>query len=247
MVEEQNSETGPQASENQIVAAPQVSDEAQSAEAYGGSEAHEVGVGPYPGGAQEWPRLEDGELDPRYDVELLELGDRRNVIDSYRYWTMEAIIADLDEHRHDLHIAIENWGHDFNIGSVVRTANAFAVKEVHIIGRKRWNRRGAMVTERYQHVRHHPDAQAFRQWADGAGIQIIGIDNIDGSIPIEGYVFPRHCVLVFGQESSGLTPGAQEISTDILHITQFGSTRSINAGAAAAIAMHDWVLQHGNL
>lgn len=211
------------------------------------SDAGAVGVGPWPGGQDEWPRLEDGTLDPRYDAELLEAGDRRNVIDSYRYWTMEAIIADLDEHRHDLHIAIENWGHDFNIGSVVRTANAFAVKEVHIIGRRRWNRRGAMVTERYQHVRHHPDAQAFQDWADSAGIQIIGIDNIDGSIPIEGYVFPKDCVLVFGQESSGLTPEAQAISTDILHITQFGSTRSINAGAAAAIAMHDWVLQHGNL
>jgi len=247
MADEQNSETGPQASENQVVDAPEVSGEAHLAGSYGGSEAPEVGVGPFPGGAEEWPRLEGGELDPRYDAELLELGDRRNVIDSYRYWTMEAIIADLDEHRHDLHIAIENWGHDFNIGSVVRTANAFAVKEVHIIGRKRWNRRGAMVTERYQHVRHHVDAPAFKQWADSENLVVLGIDNIAGSIPIEGYQFPRNCVLVFGQESTGLTPQAQVIGRDILHITQFGSTRSINAGAAAAIAMHDWILQHGNL
>ena len=205
---------------------------------------HVVGVGPWP---TDWPTLEDGQPDPRYDVELLEAGDRRNVIDAYRYWTMDAIIADLDEHRHDMHIAIENWGHDFNIGSVVRTANAFAVKEVHIIGRKRWNRRGAMVTERYQHVRHHPDAETFQVWAQEAGVQIIGIDNIEGSKPIEGFKFPRNCVLVFGQESSGLTPEIQKISTDVLHITQFGSTRSINAGAAAAIAMHDWILQHGNV
>lgn len=203
-----------------------------------------VGVGPW---LTDWPTLEDGQPDPRYDVELLRDGDRRNVIDAYRYWTMDAIIADLDEHRHDMHIAIENWGHDFNIGSVVRTANAFAVKEVHIIGRKRWNRRGAMVTERYQHVRHHADAKTFQAWAFEAGVQIIGIDNIDGSQPIESFKFPRDCVLVFGQESSGLTPEVQEISTDVLHITQFGSTRSINAGAAAAIAMHDWILQHGNL
>lgn len=157
---------------------------------------------------------------------------------------MDAIIADLDEHRHDLHIAIENWGHDLNIGSVVRTANAFAVKEVHIIGRKRWNRRGAMVTDRYQHVRHHESAQAFEVWAQDAGLQVIGIDNIDDSIPIEGYQFPRNAVLVFGQEKAGLTPEAQAISTDVLHITQFGSTRSINAGAAAAIAMHSWIVQH---
>lgn len=210
-------------------------------------EDHVIGVGPWPGGEAAWPRDEDGNLDPRFEEELLRDGDRRNVIDLYRYWTMAAIIADLDEHRHDLHIAIENWGHDLNIGSVVRTANAFAVKEVHIIGRKRWNRRGAMVTDRYQHVRHHESAQAFEVWARGAGLQIIGIDNIDGSIPIEGYQFPRNAVLVFGQEKAGLTPEAQEISTDVLHITQFGSTRSINAGAAAAIAMHSWIVQHADL
>lgn len=207
-------------------------------------EDHVIGVGPWPGGEEAWPRDEDGHLDPRFEEELLRDGDRRNVIDLYRYWTMDAIIADLDEHRHDLHIAIENWGHDLNIGSVVRTANAFAVKEVHIIGRKRWNRRGAMVTDRYQHVRHHESAQAFEVWAQDAGLQVIGIDNIDDSIPIEGYQFPRNAVLVFGQEKAGLTPEAQAISTDVLHITQFGSTRSINAGAAAAIAMHSWIVQH---
>ncbi|WP_435298750.1 TrmH family RNA methyltransferase [Timonella sp. A28] len=208
---------------------------------------HVVGVGPWPGGEQEWPRDEQGVLDPRFDAELLREGDRRNVIDQYRYWTMDAIIADLDEHRRDLHIAIENWGHDLNIGSVVRTANAFAVKEVHIIGKRRWNRRGAMVTDRYQHVRHHETAEEFAKWAQAAGLAIIGIDNIDGSIPIEGYRFPKNCVLVFGQEKSGLTPQAQSISEDILHITQFGSTRSINAGAAAAIAMHSWIVQHADI
>lgn len=206
--------------------------------------AHEVGVGPWPGGEADWPRDDEGNLDPHFDPDLLRDGDRRNVIDRYRYWTMDAIIADLDEHRHALHIAIENWGHDLNIGSVVRTANAFAVAEVHIIGRRRWNRRGAMVTDRYQHVRHHETAADFARWAGEAGLQIIGIDNIDGSIPIEGYEFPRDCVLVFGQEKSGLTPEAQQVSTDILHITQYGSTRSINAGAAAAIAMHSWIVQH---
>ncbi len=208
---------------------------------------HVIGVGPWPGGEDEWPRDDAGELDPHFDPELLRDGDRRNVIDIYRYWTMDAIIADLDEHRHSLHIAIENWGHDLNIGSVVRTANAFAVKEVHIIGRRRWNRRGAMVTDRYQHVRHHESAEAFAQWAQAAGLQVIGIDNIDGSIPIEGYEFPKDCVLVFGQEKAGLTPEAQTISTDILHITQFGSTRSINAGAPAAIAMHSWIVQHAQV
>jgi tRNA G18 (ribose-2'-O)-methylase SpoU len=150
----------------------------------------------------------------------------------------------LDTRRHPLHVAIENWGHDLNIGSVVRTANAFAAREVHIVGRRRWNRRGAMVTDRYQHVRHHPDVASFLEWAGEAGVPVIGIDNVPGSIPLEGYAFPRECVMLFGQESTGLTAEAREASRDILHITQFGSTRSINAGAAAAIAMHAWVQQH---
>lgn len=141
-------------------------------------------------------------------------------------------------------MAIENWGHDLNIGSVVRTANAFGAAEVHIVGRRRWNRRGAMVTDRYQHVRHHPDVESFLAWARGEGLPVVGIDNVPGSVPIERYAIPERCVMLFGQESTGLTPEARAASVDILHITQFGSTRSINAGAAAAVAMHAWVQQH---
>ncbi|WP_235856800.1 TrmH family RNA methyltransferase [Occultella glacieicola] len=197
-----------------------------------------VGVGPWPGGPEHWPD------DPRLDPELLAAGDARNVVDRYRYWRLEAIVADLDTRRHPLHVAIENWGRDFNIGSVVRTANAFAVAQVHIIGRRRWNRRGAMVTDRYQHLRHHEDIEAFAVWAATEGVPIVGVDNIEGSVPIEGRTLPRACVLLFGEESQGLTPAAQEASDVIVHITQYGSTRSINAGAAAAVAMHQWILQH---
>ncbi|WP_265520204.1 TrmH family RNA methyltransferase [Oerskovia flava] len=208
------------------------------------------GVGPWPGGEAAWPRGADDALDPRYDVALLAEGDRRNVVDRYRYWTLEAIVADLDTRRHPFHVAIENWVHDLNIGSVVRTANAFAAAEVHIVGRRRWNRRGAMVTDRYQHVRHHPEVGDLLAWAaddgpdGGGGLPVIGIDNVPGSVPIEGYELPRACVLLFGQEQSGLTPQAQAACRDVLHITQFGSTRSLNAGAAAAIAMHAWITRH---
>ena len=111
-----------------------------------------VGVGPWAGA---WPD------EPRYDPELLAAGDRRNVVDRYRYWTVEAIVADLDPGRHPFHVAIENFAHDLNIGTVVRTANAFLAAEVHIVGRRRWNRRGAMVTDRYQHLRHHGDVAAL--------------------------------------------------------------------------------------
>lgn len=195
----------------------------------------EVGVGPHP---QPWP--DDSRLDP----ELLEHGDRRNVVDRYRYWTREAIVADLDERRHTFHVAVENWQHDFNIGSVVRTANAFLTAQVHIVGRRRWNRRGAMVTDRYQHVRHHPEVADLRAFAEQHDLPIVGIDNLPGSVPLERVQLPYRCVLLFGQEGSGLTEQARAATSMTCSIAQFGSTRSINAGAAPAIAMHTWIARH---
>jgi tRNA G18 (ribose-2'-O)-methylase SpoU len=175
------------------------------------------------------------------------VGDRRNVVDRYRYWTMEAIIADLDSRRHEFHVGIENWQHDFNIGTIVRTANAFLAKEVHIIGRRRWNRRGAMVTDRYQHVRHHESAADFAAYLHESGVSLLGIDNLPGSRPIESIELPRHCALLFGQEGPGLSDDARAACDGTFSIAQFGSTRSINASAAAAIAMHTWVRQHADL
>lgn len=193
------------------------------------------GVGPWAG------ELPD---EPFYDPELLVNGDSRNVIDRYRYWSMDAIVADLDEHRHPFHVAIENWQHDMNIGSIVRSANAFAADTVHIIGRKRWNKRGAMVTDRYQHVLHHETVEAFTAWAAANDLPILAIDNVPGCVKIETYKLPERCVLLFGQEGPGLSPEAIAASEAVIEITQFGSTRSINASAAAAVAMHNWVLQH---
>ncbi|MFI8632775.1 TrmH family RNA methyltransferase [Microbacterium sp. NPDC077663] len=193
-----------------------------------------VGVGPWPGGPDAWPD------DPRFDRDLLEHGDRRNVIDRYRYWTMAAIVADLDEKRHPFHVAIENWQHDMNIGSIVRSANAFGAAEVHIIGKRRWNRRGAMVTDRYQHVRHHEDVAAFAAWADAAGLPVLAIDNVDGSVPVDRADLPERCVLLFGQEGPGLSPEALAAASGVVEITQYGSTRSINASAAAAVVMYEW-------
>ncbi len=195
------------------------------------------GVGPWQG---EWPD------DPRYDRELLERGDTRNVIDRYRYWSMEAIVADLDTRRHPFHVAIENWQHDLNIGSIVRTANAFAADTVHIVGRRRWNKRGAMVTDRYQHVLHHPDVAALVTWAREQELPIVAVDNLPGSVPLERTTLPERCVLLFGQEGPGLTEEALAAADLSVEITQYGSTRSINASAAAAIVMHTWVVQHAS-
>jgi tRNA G18 (ribose-2'-O)-methylase SpoU len=202
------------------------------------SEQPTHGLGPWPGGPEQWPD------DPRYDRELLAQGDRRNVIDRYRYWSMQAIVADLDAHRHPFHVAIENWQHDMNIGSIVRTANAFLAAEVHIVGRRRWNKRGAMVTDRYQHVRHHESIADLVAFARAAGLPIVAVDNVPGSRPVDAAPLPRACILLFGQEGPGLSDEALAAADQVVEIRQFGSTRSINAGAAAAIVMHEWVRVH---
>jgi tRNA G18 (ribose-2'-O)-methylase SpoU len=198
-------------------------------------EEAEVGVGPHP---LPWP------VDARLDPVLLAEGDRRNVVDAYRYWRHEAIVADLDSRRHPVHVAIENFSHDFNIGSVVRTANAVNVASVRIVGRRRWNRRGAMVTDRYLPVVHHADMGSLLDWAAGEGMPVLGVDNLPGSVPLETYDLPRDCVLLLGQEGPGLSVQARAGCDDVLSIAQYGSTRSINVGAAAAIAMHAWVRRH---
>ena len=197
-----------------------------------------VGVGPHP---LPWP------TGHHYDPELLRDGDRRNVLDRYRYWLREAIVEDLDLRRHPFHVAIENWQHDLNIGTVVRNANAFLASAVHIVGDRKWNRRGAMVTDRYQHLEHHSTVDQFVTSMIARELTVVGIDNLPGAQPIETTALPKNCVLVFGQEGPGLSPQVRNVAELVLSITQFGSTRSINAGVASGIAMHTWIRQHADL
>jgi tRNA G18 (ribose-2'-O)-methylase SpoU len=196
-----------------------------------------VGVGPH---SKPWP------TDERLDPELLENGDRRNVLDKYRYWKVEAIVADLDTKRHDLQIAIENWQHDLNIGSIVRTANAFNVSAVHIVGKRDWNRRGAMVTDKYLTVHHHATVEEFKVWCDQNKLPIIGIDNLPISKQLENYDLPAKCVMLLGQEGAGMSDKGVAVCEVVLAISQYGSTRSMNASAAGAIAMYAWAMQHLN-
>lgn len=192
-----------------------------------------VGVGPHP---KPWPS------DPQYDPGLLQNGDKRNVIDKYRYWTVEAIKADLDTHRSELHVAIENWQHDINIGTIVRNANAFNAAAVHIIGKRQWNKRGAMVTDIYMHVFHHANVEDFVK-AVGAR-QIIAVDNQKGATPLSSVMLPENAVLVFGGEGPGLSQEMIKASNQMIMIEQFGSTRSVNVGVASGIVMHEWMRQH---
>ena len=194
-----------------------------------------IGVGPYP---KPWP------TNPQYDPGLLANGDRRNVLDTYRYWTVEAIKADLDSSRHDVHVAIENWQHDINIGTIVRNANAFNVAAVHIIGKRHWNKRGAMVTDRYLHVLQHATVADFAQQMKDDRRVIIAIDNLPGAQPLTGSALPKNAVLVFGGEGPGLSDEMVAASESMIMIEQFGSTRSVNVGVAAGIAIYAWVQQH---
>jgi tRNA G18 (ribose-2'-O)-methylase SpoU len=192
-----------------------------------------IGVGPH---AKPWPTGE------QYDLELLEKGDRRNVIDKYRYWTVGAIKADLDKQRVDLHIAIENWQHDLNIGTIVRNANAFNVAAVHIIGKRHWNRRGAMVTDRYLDIFQHKTVAEFAEAVKDR--HIIAVDNLPGAKPLSSVILPKKAILVFGGEGPGLSEEMQEVAEKMVMIEQLGSTRSVNVGVASGIVMYEWVRQH---
>lgn len=201
----------------------------------------QVGVGPWPGGPSGWP---DGD---HYDPDLLAGGDARNVVDAYRYWRRDAVAADLAARAHPFHVAIENFAHDHNIGTVVRTANAFAAAGVHIVGRRRWNRRGAMVTDRYLDVHHHTDVAGLAAFAAERGLVLVAVDNTPGAQRLETADLPRACVLLFGQEGPGLSAQARAAAELSVSIAQFGSTRSINAGVAAGVTMHAWVRRHADL
>lgn len=265
-----------------------------AAKASGEPVFREVGVGPWAETHLGEPRPDDPQspnYDRRFDSSLLDEGDRRNVLDRYRYWTVSAIKDDLDAHgRHDFEVAMENWTHDFNIGSMVRTANAFQAKRVHIVGPHKWNRKGALMTELYQHVENHPSitelvecwklriageiaaaqsqasaialhvhenaesgnklaymtelAAIDQRIAELKAARVIALDIIPGAVPMETYCFPKRCLMLFGAEGPGLSEKALELADDVVYISQFGSVRSINAGAAAAVSMHAWIAQH---
>ncbi len=194
-----------------------------------------VGVGPHP---------EPHPVGSKYDQELLINGDRRNVADEFRYLTVEAIREILATRRIPLEIAIENWQHDLNIGSLVRTANAFNVNQFHIIGNKHWNQHGALMTDKYIDIKHHASISEFSSDAKSRNIPIIGFENVPGAKPIENSKLPEKCVLLFGNEGLGLSLEAIKCCEEFFEIKQLGSVRSMNASVAGAIAMYAWRTQH---
>jgi tRNA G18 (ribose-2'-O)-methylase SpoU len=169
-----------------------------------------------------------------------ELVDPRNLIDHFKYWRHDAILAALDARRHEFVVVLENFAYDFNIATAIRNANAFLAREVWIVGRRRFDRRGAMGTHRYQHVHHTKDESALLARQKGNGMRIVAVDNVPGAVSLIGYAWQPNSVLVFGQEQIGVAPPALAAADDIVYIPQYGSTRSINVGTASGIAMYSY-------
>jgi tRNA G18 (ribose-2'-O)-methylase SpoU len=164
--------------------------------------------------------------------------DTRNIIDYYKYWTTEAVKADLDTKRHNFSVLISNKFKDFNIGSVIRNSNAFLAKEVIIYGNRKYDRRGTVGSEFYQNFKH----VKFVEELDLSNSLVVGFDTDADAVPLENYVWPsdRHVVMVFGQEDVGIPEELRKLCQEIVYIKQYGSVRSLNVGCSSAIAMYDY-------
>ena len=172
------------------------------------------------------------------------MDDPRNVIDKFKHVPESDIVRELDAADHGLIIALENTERDFNMGTIVRSANAFGVRRVIVIGRRQWNKRGAMATDKYLHVEYLSATEEFVERMREEGRSIVAIDNVPGSVKLAQTELPRDAVLVFGQEGPGISEELIEAADVIVAIEQFGSTRSINVGAAATVAMYAWLQRH---
>ena len=164
--------------------------------------------------------------------------DRRNVIDHYKYWEHEAIVADLDQKRSELVVVCENFAYDFNIATVVRNSNAFLTKCVWIVGRKKFDRRGTCGTHKYEHIHNAESIEEVLAHYDRH--RVVAIDNVESASPINEYRWHRRSVVIFGQEQIGLSNNSLARADDVIYIPQVGSTRSINVGSASAISMYDY-------
>ena len=172
----------------------------------------------------------------------MDSNDTRNVTDEFKGQPIEVIKRALDSRGVKLEIAIENLERDFNMGTIVRSANAFGVRVVHVIGRKQWNKRGAMATDKYLKVIYHTSIDDFILAT--AGRSLVAIDNVAGSLPLGQNTLPGDAVLIFGSEAHGISAELLDRCAQIVAIEQYGSTRSLNVGVAAGIAMYEWLRQN---
>lgn len=170
--------------------------------------------------------------------------DSRNVTDEFKGKDHDDIVMSLDERGVNLEIAIENLERDFNMGTIVRSANAFGVRTVHVVGRRQWNKRGAMATDKYLTVRYHESVDSFIRAMQEEKRTVIAIDNVEGALNLHETQLPADAVLVFGAEGPGISDELLKSADRVVAIEQLGSTRSINVGVAAGIVMYEWLRQN---
>ena len=171
---------------------------------------------------------------------LTRQNDPRNLVDNFKGLSVAEVKNRLDRNRLSFHVAIENFSHDFNIGTIARNANAFNASGIHIIGKRHWNRRGAMKTEAYMNVYYHQTVADFVKWSRDNNLQLIAIDNQKGATNLNEVELPSDSVLIFGNESNGISPEMLKECSKMVAIEQFGSTRSINVGVASGIVMYEF-------
>jgi tRNA G18 (ribose-2'-O)-methylase SpoU len=161
--------------------------------------------------------------------------DHRNVCDHYKYWNHDAIIADQDKNRSDMIVVAENFGNDFNISTVIRSSNAFLCNQVVILGRRKWDRRGACGMHNYEHVKFSLSIEEVAK--SSPNHTVVAFDNVPGAKSIYEYDWNKKSILILGQESIGISPESMKAAHDVVYIPQWGAVRSLNVGSAATVAM----------
>jgi len=174
----------------------------------------------------------------------MQTDDNRNVLDEFKGKPAEEIVTELDACGVSLEIAIENLERDFNMGTIVRSANAFGVRHVHVVGRKQWNKRGAMMTDKYLNVHYYATIDEFIEAMKLANKTVVAIENNVKSVPLGSAKLTKNTALLFGSEGSGISEELLSKVDKVVHIEQLGSTRSLNVGVAAGIAMYEWLRQN---
>ena len=161
-------------------------------------------------------------------------------MDEFKYQSHDEIVTQLNDRGSDLEIAIENLERDFNMGTIVRSANAFGIRTIHVVGRKQWNKRGAMATDKYLRMCYYKSIDEFVETMEQQKRTIVAIDNVSGARQLSKTVLPENAVLIFGAEGPGISKELLSRADITIEIEQIGSTRSINVGVAAGIAMYEW-------
>lgn len=166
--------------------------------------------------------------------------DTRNIHDEYRHYHTDCIKAVLDTQRNDMVVITENISGDFNLSSVMRSGNQFGIREFWIAGRRKYDTRGAVGTNHYEHIKYAPDVKTAVDTLRSEGYTIVVADNVPGAVTLSNYAWKPKTAIIFGEEQRGVSQESLDIADDIVYIETRGSARSLNVASAASIMMFDY-------